>query len=133
MDDIEARQLFDRCWRSDIEPAVFIAGRIHSDEARRMIPNDGRMNYFDEDKEHRVITLAGNTILVEVDTYADEVTQMWHLKAKSGGDDSSNRYQSERSERRGGRLSELAQRAGMTEGELSHEINAIVAEMLLRE
>ncbi len=78
----DAEVLFDQVWKSCLEPAVNAGTVVPAGQAKTMIPDDKRRNFFDPAQEHREIRLAGQKLLVQVDTSSDELTQMWNLNPK---------------------------------------------------
>lgn len=85
----EAEALFDRVWNEVLEPAYQNGRALPASEARALIPDDGRLEFFRATQSHRIMEIAGERLLAQYDPRSGEVTQMWHLMqsdaAVSGG------------------------------------------------
>jgi len=128
MSDVEAVARWDYAWKEKLKPAVKAASKVPSAQALTMIPDDKRRNFFDTSQEHREFVLNGETLLVQINTAKNLLTQMWHLREKTKKAvptrpevKSAGCYQ----------LAELAALAGIPEEEAAASMGAVFAAMLM--
>lgn len=135
MTDQRAERRFDQVWQDELEPAILAGKKISASRAQAMVPQDGRSKYFDSSQEHRECQLYGSTLLVQIDTVTDTLTQLWHLNKKAPTSAPSTRPSRTRPtaiDNTGSDFLEtLAFLTGISEEQVADEIRKIVASGLV--